>query len=623
MVGSTFRSLPQALELSPGLLLILLCVWSVPSSAITYIDTSPVGPEFPEWDGGDTELCFADIDLDGDVDFLSIGDHGSPYINTDQHGIMVYFGNGAGGWSINMAGNFGYGGIAVGDVNGDGHLDVGYGMHHDYSSNDFGDQLIEVALGDGTGLSWAPWDDGLATNGEDWGMFATDFADFDNDGDLDLASNSFGSGNGVHVYRNNGDGTWTQTFARSGGNARAHLCCADVNGDGFADIAASYQYGTIFLGDGSGSFTSGDSGLPSGGSLGLDGVSLGDVDGDGCADLSFVQSGGVHVYVWRDDHWENSSSGLPASGIYGISQLADMDADGHLDVIALGDGTLSVWVGDGSGLWTAAGSQVVAPAVDSAALSTGGDVDHNGRYDIALVQEEGSWPSYQNYLYVLRESSPATARFALPVFPRQGELFHGGSIQVIRWLAAQIGGDEATITLEVSVSGPQGPWTSIATGLPDSGHHQWIVPHAYSDQAHLRVTLSQSGEEVSASSGPFSIRPGESAAVDSPLDNEEISFPGGGLRQEGHLRPHPNPTTGPLRVSWRGPTRSSGANDSEPAGYLQLHDAAGRVLARWPLGRELDLRTMVSRHGGGAGVYTLRLVSGSHRCEPERIVLFR
>jgi hypothetical protein len=117
---------------------------------------------------------------------------------------MVYFGDGDGSWSIHMEGDFA-GGIAVGDVNNDGLLD-GLRMHHDYSEHRPGDQLLEVALGDGTGRSDS-WDNGLAANGESWGMFATDFADIDADGDLDVASNSFGCCNGVHVYRNDGDGT--------------------------------------------------------------------------------------------------------------------------------------------------------------------------------------------------------------------------------------------------------------------------------------------------------------------------------------------------------------------------------------------------------------------------------
>ena len=164
----------------------------------SYVESSS-GLGNPALDGGRTEIELADINNDGNPDILSIGDHGSPYVNTQEHGVMVWFGDGNGNWAVSQNGDFGYGGIAVGDVNNDGFLDVGYAMHHDYSSTDFGNQLIEVALGDGTGLNWTPWDDGLASNGESWGMFGTDFADIDNDGDLDIGSNSFGASSGIHI----------------------------------------------------------------------------------------------------------------------------------------------------------------------------------------------------------------------------------------------------------------------------------------------------------------------------------------------------------------------------------------------------------------------------------------
>jgi hypothetical protein len=43
-------------------------------------------------------------------------------------------------------------------------------------------------------------------------MFTTDFGDVNNDGKLDVGSISFGCCAGLHVYKNNGNGTWTQTF---------------------------------------------------------------------------------------------------------------------------------------------------------------------------------------------------------------------------------------------------------------------------------------------------------------------------------------------------------------------------------------------------------------------------
>src|SRR6266540_3347718 len=47
----------------------------------------------PRMEGGRTELEFGDMNGDGHMDIVSIGDHGSPFVNTDQHGVMVWFGD--------------------------------------------------------------------------------------------------------------------------------------------------------------------------------------------------------------------------------------------------------------------------------------------------------------------------------------------------------------------------------------------------------------------------------------------------------------------------------------------------------------------------------------------------
>jgi hypothetical protein len=105
---------------------------SFSAGQVSYVESSS-GLQTPAMEGGRTEFEFGDVNGDGHVDIASIGDHGSPYIGTNEHGIMVWFGDGTGNWSVYQNGNFGYGGIGLGDVNGDGLMDVGYGMHHDYS----------------------------------------------------------------------------------------------------------------------------------------------------------------------------------------------------------------------------------------------------------------------------------------------------------------------------------------------------------------------------------------------------------------------------------------------------------------------------------------------------------
>jgi hypothetical protein len=471
---------------------------------ITYVESSS-GLVPPAMEGGNTELEFADINADGHVDILSIGDHGSPYVNTDEHGIMVWFGDGNGNWSVYQNGDFGYGGIAVGDVNNDGLLDVGYAMHHNYSGNDFGDQLIEVALGDGTGMNWTPWDDGLATNGETWGMFGTDFADFDCDGYLDIGSISFGADAGVHIYHNNGNGTWQQVFGFIGGNSDNLFAFGDINNDGCADFAVSHELGTVYFYTlGVGTFTLMDNNLPGSGSSFRTGTSLGDVDNDGGKDLAFINSaGGVEVWVWNDAEnlWDDFSGMLPSTGNYEATQLYDMNVDGYVDVCAFGQGLVSVWLGDGTGNWTLETQINVASTGYFQAFRVGGDIDHNGYPDMVLVDEEGSWPSYQNHLRCYKEASVPENLTVVPIFPRGYEVFEDGSIQLIDWVSAVPDNVQSWVKLEYAIFDTTGSWIPIADSVPNNGRYQWqlnVNGGLLFDCCYIRYTVYTSTESQSA-----------------------------------------------------------------------------------------------------------------------------
>ncbi|MFG0285748.1 MAG: FG-GAP-like repeat-containing protein [Phycisphaerales bacterium JB039] len=464
----------------------------------------------PAWDGGRTTLALADLNLDGHPDLVTVGDHGSPFIGTSMHGVTVWLGDGAGGWTLAQTGDFGYGGVAVGDVNDDGLPDVAYGVHHNYSGTDLGDQLLEVALGDGTGRRWTPWDDGLAMEGQAWGMFGTVLADLDADGLLDVASVSFGCCDGLHAYRNNGDGTWMRTFGFIGGNSSVDLSAADVNNDGYPDLIAAHQNGTVWLNDGAGGFTLADAGLPPAGIVGRIGPDGGDVNGDGAADISFTNSaGGVEVYTWSDTGlWQRSSAGLPASGVYDSTRLADMDRDGDLDVVAFGDAVLTIWTNDGAGAWTEA-FETRLPAPGGRSALAVGDTDHNGRPDIAIVADEGAWPSERNALSLFAETSLAITPDVLVTHPRPDQTLINGAAVFIDWLGATPSGASATVDLALSINGPGGPWLRFAVGAPNSGRYQLrLATVRESADAWIRVTLNTSVGAVSHAAGPLTIYTG-------------------------------------------------------------------------------------------------------------------
>lgn len=480
------------------------------AQTLSYVERS-TGLNQPGMEAGPTELEFGDVNGDGHPDLVSVGDHGSPYVNTTEHGVMVWFGAGTGTWSVFQYGNFGYGGVGLGDVNNDGLMDVGYGVHHNYSGVDLGNQILEVALGDGTGQFWTAWDDGLATNGEDWGMFGTDFADFDGDGDLDVASVSFGCCNGTRVYRNNGNGSWTQTFAASGGNSPQLLQVADFNGDGFHDLATSVSTGTAYFGNGAGGFSLGDGDLPAPSSSGRSGLSIGDVTDDGRDDIAYVLSSGIRVYTWLSPgHWQNISGALSNIGGAQLTQIADMNLDGHGDVLVYFLGNTKIYAGDGLGGWTLAATVTSPAACDFAALRAGTDFDHNGYPDFAFVAEENCqpWTGGTNHLHAFAEASVPTTPWVWPKYPRGGETLLAKSVRFIDWHAAvPSGSGQPMMSIEISTQGSGGPFWPVVAGVPNSGRFQWRLPGWLPSSAncYLRYTLATDPPAEAVTPAAFTI----------------------------------------------------------------------------------------------------------------------
>ena len=463
------------------------------------------GLENPDKEEGKTELELADINNDGHLDIICVGDHGSPYINSGQHGIMVWLGDGVSTWSVEQVGNFGYGGIEAGDLNLDGYLDVVWGIHHAYGETGFGDTLIGAALGDGTATNWEGWATGLGTGGEEWGMFATDLADFNCNGLLDIISQSFGSGNGYHLYENHGDGSWSHEWAMSGENTYNNIETGDFNADGYPDFVGNREGTYVYLGDGSFDFTLNQDGLPTGGWNGLD---CGDMNNDGCDDLVIgYSSSGVRCYKYdkQNDDWDLTSDGLPTSG-YHYPQFGDIDGDGNLDIITYSKPTGYVFLGDGDGNWVADATFTMPSDGGYSAFVVDGDFDHDGREDIIIQAREGSWPSYENKLKAFSPWLEPTELTASVSIPHGGETFRSGSIRNIRWLSAVPPSQgDATVEIQLSQDSASGPWATIISGIPNNGCYQWLVDTGGSEYCRIKVIVTTSSSTSAISSSDFII----------------------------------------------------------------------------------------------------------------------
>jgi hypothetical protein len=444
------------------------------------------GLDAVSFESGLTELEAGDVNRDGQIDLVTIGDHGSPNVNASEAGIMLWKNNGDGtSWSLVKQGDFGYGGVALGDVNNDGLMDIGYAMHHNYSEDDFGNQLIETALGNGSGGSWVPYDDGLATAGETYGMFGIDFADVNNDGLLDLAANSFGCCNGFRVYQNNGNGTWTNTFTRNGGNSNQWCQFGDFNNDGNTDVMVALDGGQLWRNDGAGRFTSIQNGLVLGWNIRFD---VADVNNDGARDIAVEKSGSAQVYFFdtTSSTWQSISAGLPTRAVQGV-KLADMDMDGNADLVVWSARNISIHKPDPGFQW----SQVASFTTSETALSgiAVTDFDHDGFNDIAYLASAGSG---DNKLRVYLHIPDNPQLNLIPIFPRGGEHFIGGSIQFVQWLSSIPIGNSANVAIDFSSSGPGGPWTHVIRNARNSNLYQWTVPIVDSSNCFLRYRIRYS-----------------------------------------------------------------------------------------------------------------------------------
>jgi hypothetical protein len=236
---------------------------------------------------GPASVAVGDFNGDGIPDLVVVN-RGLP--DRLENTVSVLLGNGDG--TFQSAQNFAVGSypqsVAVGDFNGDGHLDL--------TVANANDGTVSILLGNGDGTFQAAQNYAVGSN-----PLSVAIGDFNGDGFADLAIANQGTyrnnytGSSVSILLGNGDGTFQAPQSYAIGCAPSLVAVGDVNNDGHLDVVVAnsniYTYldgkVSVLLGNGDGTFLAPQSYAVGSGTSSLAG---GDFNRDGFPDLAVTSS---------------------------------------------------------------------------------------------------------------------------------------------------------------------------------------------------------------------------------------------------------------------------------------------------------------------------------------------
>ncbi|MBN1674572.1 MAG: DUF2341 domain-containing protein [Kiritimatiellae bacterium] len=324
-------------------------------------------------------MALGDINGDGYLDFVRANDGQVNRLYTNNGTASPFAG--VVGTSFGAEADATYG-VALGDMNGDGRLDILEANYDQTNRVYFGQG--EGAFGDGVGIT---------TNAES--TWALSVSDVDGDGDLDVVAANYNQNS--RLYLNVGAPDWFvegQAFDLSA--STRGLAMGDLDGDGAADLVVARYYGSqpnrVYLNGAKRNPYA----LAQGTNLTADAhdsyaVATGDMDGDG--DLDVVVANGSENVLYLNNGTLDPFVGIDGTNVTSdfdstrAVAVGDVDGDGDLDVVAANDSSTAnrLYLNNGtddpfSGI---DGTNITSDADDTYAIVLG-DVDGDGDLDVVV-----------------------------------------------------------------------------------------------------------------------------------------------------------------------------------------------------------------------------------------------
>ncbi|QKG54402.1 T9SS type A sorting domain-containing protein [Hymenobacter sp. BRD67] len=349
---------------------------------------------------GPAQAQYASVDtyiIGATVSNVAVGDlngDGNLDIVTTSRGIQVLFGQANGKFDAPRTYDATLGGrIALGDVNGDGRLDI---VTCQYGSMAGG--MVSILLGQG-GDNFSSTTSYLigALNHPVW----IALGDVNGDGHLDIVTANY-ENDTVSVLAGQAGGGFATASYYVGVSGGKPYCVAlgDMNGDGLLDIVTTNELAntvSVLLASGGSGFApakiypTGAASNPYGNAQQL---ALGDVNKDGRLDIVINNSYNVSVLIGEANGnlapFIPYSIGNHSNTSYAV-QLGDMNGDGYLDIVTSSDTNVDILLGQAGGGFAAVQNfsrgNFLSDDCETLAL---GDLNGDGQLDIVTANGMGN-----------------------------------------------------------------------------------------------------------------------------------------------------------------------------------------------------------------------------------------